>query len=187
MENQQQGSPLQTLVEQVATLEANISKILKQQGVEAVLSDYICPILSTLANAVDQSLVGLNNVAQTAQTTLITSEKTVASEVLSSVCDINNELTTAFAELVNSMAARLQEEDKQKLREIQDLLIELQEIVEPWNTGDDEDDEDDDEEDDDDDDEEDDEDGEEDGDDEEDEDGEEDEAIEIPYEDPAKS
>ena len=101
MENQP-NSPLHALVEQVTQLQNNITKLLKQNGQNAVITDYIVPILAALTNGLDQSLVGLNSVAQTSQLALVTSEKTLAGEVLSSVSEISNDLSLAFASKIMS-------------------------------------------------------------------------------------
>jgi hypothetical protein len=125
-------SPLQALVDQVKMLDANISEIIAKDGLEAVIKDYICPILSALTSSLDQSFVGLNEVAKSASVALVTAEKTLAAEVLSNVADISNDLSIEFVGLLESLQEHIKPEHQERLIAIKELLDELQEQVEPW-------------------------------------------------------
>ncbi len=139
-----QQSPLQALVNQVKMLDANIAEIIAKDGLEVVVKDYICPILAALTNSLDQSFVGLNEVAKSASVALVTAEKTLAAEVLSNVADISNDLSVEFVALLESLQEHIKPEHQERLVAIQGLLDELQEQVEPWAEYDEDDDDDDD-------------------------------------------
>ncbi len=139
MENQNpsQVSPIKALVEQTQLLDESIEKLIKQNGLEVVIKDYIVPIIATLTQAVDQNFIAMSNVAQTASVALMTAEKTVAAEILSDVADISNVLVDDFSTLLDAIKDRLSAEELAKAKEIQDLHLELQELVEPWDSLDD--------------------------------------------------
>jgi hypothetical protein len=132
MQNQTNKSPLEALVQQVKMLDSNISEIIAKDGLEAVIKDYICPILAALTNSLDQAFIGMNEVAKSASVALVTAEKTLASEVLTNVADISEDLSMAFVSLLEDFQEHIKPEHQAKLVAIQELLNELQEQVEPW-------------------------------------------------------
>lgn len=132
MQNQNPQSPLHALVQQVKLLDANISEIVAKDGLEAVVKDYLCPIIAALTNSLDQAFVGLNEVAKSASVALVTAEKTLAAEVLSNVADISTELSDEFVSLLESIQEHLKPEHQEKLAHIRVLLDELEEEVAPW-------------------------------------------------------
>jgi hypothetical protein len=146
MQNQTNKSPLEALVQQVKMLDSNISEIIAKDGLEAVIKDYICPILAALTNSLDQAFIGMNEVAKSASVALVTAEKTLASEVLTNVADISEDLSMAFVSLLEDFQEHIKPEHQAKLVAIQELLNELQEQVEPWAEFEDDDEEGDDEE-----------------------------------------
>ena len=139
-------TPLQNLLQQIKLLDDNISQILKEEGSDNVIKNYVTPILLALANSVDQAFQALNSVSQTASVALVTAEKTLASEVLENVADISAELTEAFSELLTSLSSKMTPEDLTKAQNIERLLAELYDQTESWLSSDEEDEEGDDEE-----------------------------------------
>jgi uncharacterized coiled-coil DUF342 family protein len=128
-QQQQQQTPLQTLVSQIRMLDEQVSAMMQQEnGIQNVIENYICPILTALATALDQSFAGLNNVAQTASVALLTSEKTLAGDTLSQVADISAELE----EKLEALTLSLNDEQSALLESIKELNYESIDLTLMW-------------------------------------------------------
>lgn len=128
-QQEQQQTPLQTLVSQIRMLDEQVSAMMQQEnGIQNVIENYICPILTALATALDQSFSGLNNVAQTASVALLTSEKTLAGDTLAQVADISAELE----EKLESLKLSPTDDRNPLLESIKELNYELIELTLMW-------------------------------------------------------
>ena len=132
-------SPLSNLITQIKLLDDNITQILKDEGSENVIKNYVTPILLALANSVDQAFQALNSVSQTASVALVTAEKTLASEVLENVAEITSEISEALTDLLTGLSSKMDANDLAKAQKIEGLIAELYEQTESWLPSDDED------------------------------------------------